>query len=161
MRIPLSKARIQSSAGVTMIELVIVILIIGILAVIAVPKWPTSVNLEFEARRLLSDIRYTQGLSMATGERYRWVKVAANSYQITNEAGTPIIMPSGATQIVLVDQAVFGTLSNLPNSLLAFDSRGVPYTDASIPGTALAATATISITASGRTRTVSITPETG
>ncbi len=151
------------SAGFTLVELIFVILIMGILAVSVIPKWTgTSLGVEFEARRLVNVIRYTQALSVATGQRYRWVKVSSSSYSILNQSGTAIILPSGGTILTLSNNVSIGSLSNLPDSLVAFDSQGVPYTTSSTPGTTLGSTAGIPMTSSGgQTRTVQITPSTG
>lgn len=152
----------NSSSGFSTIELVTVILIVGILAFVAVPDFVhTKIIAEYEARRVLNDIRYTQALSMATGQRYRWVRTSSTTYQITNQSGTPVTMPDGSTTASLSGGSTFGTLTNLPSNLIAFDSMGVPYTNTAIPGTPLGATATIPITGDTNTATVSITQSTG
>jgi MSHA pilin protein MshC len=148
--------------GFTLVELVLVMLVIGILSVAVMPKWyTTGTSVNYEARRLLSDIRYTQALSVATGQRYRWVKVSASTYQILNESGSPIVLPSGGTVLTLTSGVTIGTLTNLPSNLVAFNSQGTPYTTTTIPGTALAATAIIPLSAGSVTRSVQITPQTG
>ena len=148
--------------GFTLVELLLVILITGLLAVSVMPKWTaSSLGLEFEARRVLNDIRYTQALSMASGQRYRFVKISASAYRILNEAGVAITLPGGGTQQTLSGNVSFGSLGNLPGSLIAFNSQGTPYTNAALPGTALAAVASIPLMSNGQTRTVMINPETG
>lgn len=145
-----------------MIELILVIGIIGILAVMVVPNWThTQILVEFEARRVFNDIRFAQAMSMATGQRYRWVRTSSSSYQITNQAGTPVMLGGGATTQTMTSGSTFGTLVNLPSNVLVFDSRGIPYTDTSIPGTPLASTATIPVTGSSQTANIQITPSTG
>lgn len=154
--------RMSKNQGFTLIELIVVILVIAIIAVVATPRWTaTSVSLEFEARQILNDIRYAQALSMTTGKRYRWVRLSSTTYQIVNEAGSPNVLPAGGTVFTLPNNIVFSTFTNLPNNLVAFDSQGTPYTDASIPGTALASVATITLSTSGQTRSVRINPPTG
>ena len=153
---------IKKFQGFTLIELLFIILLIGVVSVTLLLQWPTtSLNLEYEARRVLNDIRYTQALSITSGQRYRWVNVSSSTYQIVNEAGTPILLPSGSNQLTLINGVTLGTLSNLPNNLIAFNSQGIPYVDSTIPGTTLTATASISINATGQSRTVQISPETG
>lgn len=156
MRYPLRET------GFSLLELVFVILVIAVLSVVVLPKWTaTTTNVNYEARRLLSDVRYTQALSVTTGQRYRWVKLSATTYQITNEVGTPIILPSGTTQWTLTGGITIGTLTNLPSNLIAFNAEGVPYTTTGMPGTALAANALIPLSGGGTIRSVQISPETG
>ena len=148
--------------GFTLIELVMVLILISILAVFASINWPgRSINLAAQAEQLVNDIRYAQTLGMTKGQRYRWVKTSATSYQITNNSGTAIIMPSGGTTITLGTGISFGTLINLPNNLIAFDGQGIPYIDTATPGTALAANASIPLTADGQTKTIVVSPQTG
>lgn len=152
----------SASRGFTVLELVLVILIVGIIAVTVTPtNTQVPMRLAYEARRVLNDIRYTQALSMASGQRYRWVRTSSTAYQITNEAGVALILPSGSSTMTLSNGVSFGTLANLPNDLVAFDSRGTPYTTSSLPGTALGSTASIPVTNGSQTFTVSITPTTG
>lgn len=152
----------SAAIGFTLIELLLVIIVIGIISVTLMPRWMAPpLNVSFEARRVLTDIRYVQALSMLSGQRYRWVRLSSNSYQITNQAGAALLLPSGGTQVTFASGISFGSLGNLPNSLLAFNSMGIPYVDTGSPGTALAAVATIPITGSGVTRTIQINPQTG
>lgn len=144
-------------AGFTIIELVIIIAIMAILAAVAIAKWPgKAINLSAQAHALVSDIRYTQNLSMTKGTRYKLVKISSSSYQISNLPGTIVV-----TTVTLGSGISLGSFTNLPNNLLAFNGKGEPYIDATTPGTPLAVTASIDITASGHTKTISISPETG
>lgn len=152
----------SAAVGFTMVELVLVVLIIGALSVAVMPKWTaTGMGLNYEARRVLNDLRYAQALSITTGQRYRWVKVSATTYQILNEAGTAMVLPSGTTTLTMAGGVTMGSLTNLPNNLVAFDALGAPYVTSTLPGTALAATASIPLSAGGITRTVTITASTG
>ena len=47
------------------------------------------------------------------------------------------------------------------NAFIVFDGRGTPYNTAVLPGTLLAADAIITLTASGQTQLVRISPQTG
>lgn len=153
----------KSGAGFTLLELVMVILIVGIISVVAAPNWIGSESFgpEYESRRVLNDIRYTQAMSMSSGQRYRWVRTSSSTYQILNESGTAIMLPSGSTSVTLSSGVTFGSFSNLPNNLIAFDSVGAPYTTSTYPGTALSSTATIPVTSSSNTRNVLIAAQTG
>lgn len=151
---------IPKEMGFTLIELIIVIIVISIIAVAAFPKWPgLTINLGGQTNQIADDIRYAQALSMTTGQRYRWVRVSTTTYQVLNAAGSAIPLGLGNTTVTLNNGMSFGTLTNLPNNLIAFDGLGTPYTDTG--STLLASTATIPITAGSNTMTISISPETG
>lgn len=151
--------QVAAKNGFSLIELIIIIAILGILAVVLTPRLPTELVVQFEARRLLNDIRYTQLLSMSTGIRYRWVRISSNSYRILNQTGNAIMLPGGSNTQTLNNTSI--NTSNLPNSLIAFNSLGVPYVDASLPGTTLNSVASISLSGNNQSRTIQITPQTG
>jgi len=154
---------VRKIQGFTLIEVIIVIVIVSILAVAPFVSMPGSgLNLSGQAQLLANDIRYTQSLSMTKAQRYRLVITAgSNSYQILNTAGTAVRLASGNTIATLNSGISFGTLTNLPSSLIAFDGDGIPYTTTGSPGTALSANASIALQSSGSTTTVVITPLTG
>lgn len=148
--------------GFTLIELILVIIITSILAVGVYISWPAvTIDLEAQAQQIANDIRYAQMLSMSKGERYRFVRISSTSYQITNGSGSAILLPTGSTAATLYTGITFDAFTQLPNNLIAFDGKGIPYVDTGSPGTALSSTATIPITSNGETRTISITPNTG
>lgn len=152
----------RQEKGFTLIELVIVLILLSILATATYIQWPaTTINLGAQADQLAADIRYAQSLSMTKGERYRLVKTSSTAYQITNSAGTPILLARGNTTMTLNSAITFGTLTNLPNNLIVFDGKGAPYVTTGSPGTALSSTATLPLVSGAETKTVAITPETG
>jgi prepilin-type N-terminal cleavage/methylation domain-containing protein len=151
-----------SMEGFTLIELIMVIIIMAIVAVMVMPRWTaTSLTFEYQSRRVLEDIRYAQGLSVNSGQRYRFVKTSSTTYQVLNEAGSAVLLPSGETSVTLTDGVTLGSFTNLPNNLVAFDSLGIPYTTDTYPGTALASTAVIPLSSGSNTHSIQISPETG
>ena len=162
MRQGLSLDYLKKMGGFTLIELIMVLIILSTLAVFALPKLPhTSVFLEYEAQKILADIRYIQLRSMLRGERYRWVQISTSSYQILNQIGTPIVLPMGNTTHNLSNGVTFYGLFNLPNNLIAFGTDGMPYTTSSIPGTQLTTTGYIVLTTGSRYQIIVIYPYTG
>jgi prepilin-type N-terminal cleavage/methylation domain-containing protein len=156
------KMDLHGESGFTLIELVLVIVIMSFLSVGVYIAWPGStINLKGQADQIASDIRYAQALSMTKGERYRWVKTSSTTYQITNSSGTAILLAGGSTTVTLNSGMAFGSFTDLPNNLVVFGGNGTPYTDTGSPGTALASTAIIPITAGSETKNISISPETG
>lgn len=154
----------HSTYGYTLIELIIVIVILGILAALPFYLLPgTVINIGAQAKQFADDIRYTQSLSMSKAERYRIIKLSNTSYQILNSSGSSITFPTGSNSINLNSGLSFGSWTNLGNNLVAFDGKGIPYSDTAIPGTSLAAgtTYSITITGGGNSKIITITPITG
>src|SRR3990167_4173863 len=147
--------------GFTLIELVLFIILISIIAALAVPRFITSPNLDAQTQQLLGDLRYTQMLAITHGQRFRMNFTLPSGYGITNLAGTAVPNPSTGTNTVTVTTGVtISGLTNLPNNLIAFDEKGIPYTD-SAATTALAANATITLSRNGLMRSILVTQGTG
>lgn len=153
---------LKAQKGFTLLEMVIVIVIISIISIVSVFYAQTaSFSLYDEAQQIANNIRYAQSLAMTSGQRYSWVKTSATSYQIQNSSGTAILLSGGSTTANFLAGVSFGTLANLPNNLISFDGRGTPYTTAGSPGTPLASNASIALSASGMTSTITIVAGTG
>jgi prepilin-type N-terminal cleavage/methylation domain-containing protein len=62
----------RTSAGFTFIELVMVIVIVGILAVVTVPRFQAFnvIKLNSAVKKIVSDIRYTQSLAVSSHDMY-------------------------------------------------------------------------------------------
>ncbi len=146
--------------GFTLVELTVTLVVVAILAVAMLPRSPErQINLSVQADQLASDIRYTQSLAMTHGQRFR-INFNAASYLIDNLTGVPaVIHPhTGTAAAILLGNGI--TLATT-NAFIVFDGRGTPYNTAVLPGTLLAADAIITLTASGQTQLVRISPQTG
>ncbi len=153
---------VSPAHGFTLMEMVIVVLVVSILAVNVTLRWPaSSINLGAQAHQVANDIRYTQSLAMTNGQRYYLIRQSATTYQILSSAGTPVSFPLGNTTATLNSGITFGSWSNLPSNLIAFDAEGTPYTTSSSPGTALASNATIPLVSGSNTVSISILAGTG
>lgn len=154
----------KKSTGFSLLELVVVISVIAILAASLIPRISSdALTIAAQAEQVASDIRYTQSLAMTQGQRYRVNFPSTTTYTITDTSGVATFSPgAGNTSAVTLQQSAVITLppTNLANSLVAFDGRGIPYTDAGAT-TVLASAATITLTQGSSTRTITIQPQTG
>jgi hypothetical protein len=96
---------------------------------------------------------------MGSGQHY-YLQITGSTYQIRDASGTSVKFMSGTTTITLNSGVTFGSYSNLPNGLVAFDGSGIPYVN-NPTVTKLLVTANIPLQGGGVTATVSINPETG
>ncbi|GAB6042860.1 pilus assembly FimT family protein [Endothiovibrio diazotrophicus] len=131
----------SKAQGFTTIELIMVMVIVGILAAVAIARWPTNVNAGPTALQLAADIRLTQSFSMSRGVAFTIERIAANQYRIRNGAdvySTPI------------------TSAPISNFSLRFSKKYGKPTDAS--NTPLGNT---TIAVNGGTATITVSAETG
>lgn len=146
--------------GFTVIELIVVIILISILTAFAITLVPDgTANLDGQAQQIASDIRLAQSLSQQRGQRFR-INFSANNYFISDITGAiPYVPPAQSSGTV---NLINGVTMNASLPFVVFDSQGVPYLDALIPGTALAAAMTITLTApDGTSKVITLSPETG
>lgn len=145
----------RKARGFTLVELIMVMLVMGIIAAIVMPLWPgKQLELSAQASRLASDIRYTQHLATTRGMRFQLLRVSSSSYRIQSIETTPEVIDT-----VTLTSGV--TLNAFTNNLIAFGTDGTPYATATIPGTALSSTLTISLTDGANTASITVTPQTG
>ncbi len=109
--------------GFTTIELIIVIVIMGIMMAIALPKLGVvgAIDLYSTARQVKSDIRYTQELAMS---KYRntTITFGTDTYTITASGGY-----SESKELPTRSKAIFDSDSTL---IFIFNSLGEPTTGA-------------------------------
>jgi general secretion pathway protein H len=152
--------------GFTLRELVIVMLIVGIISAIALARTGNDpLMLSTQVDQLAGDIRYVQALAMTQGQRYR-INLSATGYTLTlaDAGGTLVPHPvTGSTAQTNWNSGVTVALppTNLPNNLVAFDGRGIPYIDNVATNVLAAGTATITLSKGGANQSVAITAQTG
>ncbi len=147
--------------GFTLVELIVIILLVGILAFTAIPRFLNkgAVDVSVQAEQLASDIRYTQSLSMTQGVRHCIELDTANSrYRLRSGAGcvTAVTHPvtGDANYINLANVTM--AAANISGSYIEFDGRGEPFTFV-----AATSDAVITLNAGGQSRQVRVSPETG
>lgn len=130
--------KIETQNGFTTIELIMVIIIIGVIAVIAIPKFTgmSVVSIGGAADMIQADIRYTQELAMTVYEAKSVTFTSgAGSYTVDSETQE---LPSGVT------------ISN--NFIVTFNSLGEPIAGGGD---------SVSISAGGENGTIGVTEYTG
>jgi MSHA pilin protein MshC len=156
--------------GFTLLELIVVLLLVGILAVIALPRMSqNTIELSGQAEQVARDIRYAQTLSMtrgaALGSQGRYcIFFTATGYQFRHNANsyatpctTAVAHPAtGSTAAIVLSGGTAVAAANLTGNYLEFDTKGQPSSF-----TAPAGNATITLSATGGPRTVVVSPVTG
>lgn len=145
-----------------------VLILGGILSAVAYSRLSTDpVVLPTQAQRLAAVIRYAQNQAMTQGVRYQ-VRFTATTYDVYSTAGgvATQVREAGTGQLGPYTLASGVTITipptNLSNSALTFDGRGIPYTNLSAPDSLLSpSAATLTLTKGTQTRTVVISPDTG
>lgn len=136
-----------------------VMLIISILAVSVIMRSPGQIiNVAAQADQIIGDIRYTQSLAMTHGQRFR-INFSANSYSISSLDGVTLYpQPASGASTTTLNNGI--TLAST-YAFLAFDTNGAPYTDAVLPGTALAADEVITLSSAGDSSSIRVSAQTG
>ena len=143
---PNSELRTPNYKGMTMIEVIVVMMIIGILAAVVVPKLglPTATStasVDGAAYMVASDIRYAQEFAMANRVSKSVMFTSGSSIYTFSPANT--LDPSGQLPSGV-------TLSS--NYTITFNSLGEPTTGGG---------GSVSVTGGGQSKTISVVNYTG
>ncbi len=152
----------MNQKGFTLIELVMVLVLVGILAVFVAPKLGdiTSTNAGAFTDKLRADIRYAQNLAMTRNRRYR---VYLNTNPPSPASGYAVVYDTsggawtsfgyaldpagtGSLSVALIGQ--YAGITIAPVGFIEFNSLGAP-------------TSAATVTVSPGNQTVTITAQTG
>jgi type II secretion system protein H len=153
--------------GFTLVELLIVIVILGVAAAIAVPLASAAANLQLRSavNMLAADLEYAKSQAIGTGQRHGVVfDIAAQTYRIVNASGDTIAHPvkKGFPYIVnfsgdaRLGQVTIAQVDFDGTSTVSFDYLGSPYNSASALDSG-----SVTLRAGGVDRTVSVEAVTG
>ena len=157
------RARRISSRGTSLIELIIVVLVMGILAAAASPRFGKAIaraKSESVARRVASDINYARQVAMQTSLATSiQFTLSPAGYSMTNVAHPHHPTQSYAWSFSEIDSAVLMSSASFNSgTLLTFNAYGRPL--AGSPIGALTA-GTVVVTFGTEQFTVTIDPATG
>ncbi len=159
--------------GFSLIEVVLVVMLMGIIAALAIPHFPTIPKKEWVARGLIRDIRYAKALANRTQTMsgvffFNCTGGVCTSYRVfeNNDTNDATIDPlTGGSFEVNLSGNLSGVkiIHGLVGATLKFDSVGTPFEDLPPSNTPLTAPPpnNISVTYSGETITVRVVPNIG
>jgi len=158
----------KSLTGFTLLEVIIVLMIVGIVAAIAVPMYTSAASMQLKtaANMVASDLEYAKSMAISTGKTHSVVfDTVAESYCIKNSAGQVITHPVRIGTNYVINFAGDNRLSKVdivstnfaPSNTVKFDNIGAP-SDGS--GSSLT-NGFVQLRAEGNTLKVKIAPVTG
>lgn len=167
MRFPIFKNHNISATGFTLVELIAVMVIVGILAVFAMPRLANlqSIDVRASADEVAAAVRYAQKLAIAQ-QRQIFVNLNAASGQICLDyvgatggcaAGVNAVpSPYSGGRYQAPAKAGSVVLASNPAPFF-FNALGAPFNALGAPS----AGATLTVTGGGLIRTITVAPETG
>jgi MSHA pilin protein MshC len=179
-KLRVSKSREAIQQGFTLVELIVVIMVIGLISAVAIPRFLDRVT--FDARgyydQALTMVRYAQKLAIAQ-HRNVYVRLDGASIALCFDAAcTSHVLPpannnSGSTATLAVcgnstvwmceavPSGVTYTPTNAGNARFFFSALGKPYNSADTVPISTFTQLTIAITGDSTTRNVVVEQETG
>lgn len=150
--------RFRDSRGLSLIELVAVMLILGVLAALVAPRWaPGDSTLSAQADRLARELRHAQAMAMARGRTLSFETVSASAYRIA-DGGATVTDPGGELLNISLTDGVTLSGGNIDFDSLGRPLRGGGLLDAVQRWTLRGTTGAASVTVQPVTGFVSVTP---
>jgi prepilin-type N-terminal cleavage/methylation domain-containing protein len=121
-----SIGRLRSTAGVTLMEIMIVVAIIGLLSAMAFPRfanWTSALRAKGAASQVAADIAYTRMTAVREG-RTAVLTVNGNNYTMTVENPDGTVFKTLRT-VRVQDSYPGTTIGTTGGTRIAFDSRGM------------------------------------
>jgi prepilin-type N-terminal cleavage/methylation domain-containing protein len=127
------------ASAFTLVEVIIVVIIVGILAAIAVPMYTSaaSVQLSAAANMIASDLEYAKSMAISTGQTYKVVfDTTAGKYSLKNSSDVVIKHPVRVEQDYVISFASDGRLNKVGidsttfGGTIKFDYLGTPFDSA-------------------------------
>jgi MSHA pilin protein MshC len=115
---------ITQQKGFTLVELVVIIVVLGTLSAVAIPKFFDQQDYKERLFKddLVSALRYAQKRAVASGENVK-VSMTSSGFTLSYDDGTSVPHPNGELQYT---QSSYGVPSNITMqvSTITFDALG-------------------------------------
>lgn len=143
------------SNGHTLIELAAVMVILGLIGALAIPRFAhNDATVPAQADQLAALVRQTQAMAMSQGRRLTLDILSTTSYAVTDGVSATPLRDAGGTVLLFNSQNAVSIAGND----ITFDSLGRPLNAGSLH----TATQTVTLTgAGGTTASVDVWPVTG
>ncbi|MBN1816619.1 MAG: GspH/FimT family pseudopilin [Sedimentisphaerales bacterium] len=162
-------------AGFTFIEIIVVIVILGIAALLAVPMFSSAADIQVRtaANMIAADLEYAKSMAITFQQKYSVVFLSGSErYQVQDQAGVVLTHPTNPGVTFLIDfsadnrtnqvdivSANFAGATGTAQAV-TFDYLGTPY--AGLPGSEeMLNNGTITLSADTFGLTVTVEPVTG